>query len=224
MAQFASREGGDRWRLNAQVETADTPYLLRAGKVTIPLQLQTGINSELPGAIDAIVTRDIYDTATGDHLLIPQGTKVRGAYSSDVAYGQARVLVGLQRFVFPDDSALDVDSMPAADPEGFAGLRDRVDNHYLRIFGSAFGLSLVSAGIAYTQRGNQDAYGRPTFSGAVSEAVGQQFGQATAQMLNKNMNLSPTLEIRPGFRFTMVVTRDIRFPGPYRHKFARSTP
>lgn len=222
MLQFDNRQGGDRWRLDATVEAPDTPYLLRAGKVRIPLILKEGINSELPGQITAVVTRNVYDTGTGDNLLIPQGTQAQGAYSSDVAFGQARVLIAIQRLIFPDDSTLDLGAMPGADPEGYAGLKDRVDNHYVRIFGSAFLLSGVTAGISYSQRSSQNQYGVPTFSGALSEAVGQQLGQATAQLLNKNMNVAPTLEIRPGYRFTVVVVKDLRFPGPYKGSIPRS--
>jgi type IV secretion system protein VirB10 len=225
MAQFDNRQGGDRWRLDAQVEYADTPYLLRAGRVKIPVSLDEGINSQLPGQISATVTRNIFDTATGNHLLIPQGTTVQGAYSSEVAYGQARVLVALQRLIFPDDSTLDLGAMPAADPQGYAGLQDKVNNHYVRLFTSAFLLSGITAGVSYSQRSNQtNPYGAPSFSGAMSEALGQQLGQATAQLINKNMNLSPTLEIRPGFRFVVVVSKDLRFPGPYQGRPARSIP
>ncbi|MDZ5459286.1 TrbI/VirB10 family protein [Azohydromonas lata] len=222
MAQFDNRQGGDRFRLDSTVEAADTPYLLRAGKVSIPLILQKGINSELPGQIEAMVSRNIFDTRTGQHLLIPQGTVAQGAYSSEVVYGQARVLIAIQRLIFPDDSVMDLGAMPGADSEGYAGLKDRVDNHYVRIFGSAFLMSGVTAGIAYSQRSSQNPYGAPTFSGALSEAVGQQLGQATAQMLNKNMNLAPTLQIRPGYRFTLVAAKDLRFPGPYKGTIPRS--
>jgi type IV secretion system protein VirB10 len=221
MAQFDNRQGGDRWRLDARVEPLESPYTLAPGDV-IPVHLQVGINSELPGQIKAMVTRNVYDTATGKHLLIPQGTNVIGAYSSEVAYGQARVLAGWQLLNFPDGSHMDIGAMPGADPEGYAGLHDRVNNHYVRLFGSAFLMSGITAGIAYSQRGVQDAYGRPTFSGAMSEAVGQQLGQATAMLLAKNLNLSPTLEVRPGFRFTVVVVKRMTFPAPYQATVAKS--
>lgn len=222
MAQFDNRQGGDRWRLDAQVQPLESPYTLAPGDV-IPVHLQEGINSELPGQIKAMVVRNVYDSATGQHLLIPQGTTVIGAYSSDVAYGQARVLAGWQLLNFPDGSHMDIGAMPTADSEGYAGLRDRVNNHYVRVFGSAFLLSGITAGISYSQRSNQtNPYAGPSFSGAMSEAVGQQLGQATAQLLNKNMNLSPTLEIRPGFRFVVVVTKRMKFPGPYQGALARS--
>lgn len=222
MAQFDNRPGGDRWRLDAQVEPLESPYTLAPGDV-IPVHLQVGINSELPGQIKAMVTRNVYDTATGKHLLIPQGTNVIGAYSSEVSYGQALVLAGWQLLNFPDGSHMDIGAMPGADPEGYAGLHDRVNNHYVRLFGSAFLMSGITAGIAYSQRGVQDAYGRPTFSGAMSEAVGQQLGQATAMLLAKNLNLSPTLEVRPGFRFTVVVVKRMTFPVSYQGTVARST-
>jgi type IV secretion system protein TrbI len=149
--------------------------------------------------------------------LIPQGSRLVGTYSSSVAYGQERVLVAWQRIVFPDGKALDLGSMPGADSAGYAGFNDQVNNHYLRIFGSALMMSLVTAGVSYSQANNQSSLdGTQSLRGALSEAVGQQLGQATANMLNKNLSIAPTLEIRPGFRFNVVVTKDLTFSKPYR--------
>lgn len=215
MAQFDGQP--NRWAHDAQVQAPESPYMLLAGGV-IPAILQDGINSELPGQIRGQVSRNVYDTATGEHLLIPQGTQLVGAYSNDVAYGQSRVVVAWQRLVFPDGKTLDLGAMPGADPAGYSGFSDKVNRHLLRTFSSAFLMSGIVAGITYSQNRGQSQYGAPTASSVLSEALGQQLGQVTAQMIAKNLNLSPTLEIRPGFRFSVVVTKDLKLPGPF-HAF-----
>ena len=220
VAQFgkdSSGEPGDRWKLDSRLEAPRSPFELRAGFV-IPGTLISGINSQLPGQIMAQVAQNVYDTPTGKHLLIPQGSRLVGSYSSDVAYGQSRVLVAWQRIVFPDGKAMDIGAMPGADSAGYAGFNDQVNNHYVRLFGSAFLMSGVTAGITYSQRQNQatNTYGAPSASSALSEALGQQLGQVTAQLIAKNLSISPTLEIRPGYRFNVVVTKDMTFSKPYR--------
>lgn len=210
----------DRWQLTAKVEAPQSPYELRAGFV-LPATLISGINSELPGQIVAQVAQNVYDTATGKYLLIPQGSRLIGAYSSEVAYGQARVLVAWQRVVFPDGKALDIGSMPGADSAGYSGLHDQVNNHYLRIFSSALLMSGVTAGISYSQARNNNSgnvFGgnqTPSMSSELSQALGQQLGQVMARMIEKNLNIAPTLEIRPGYRFNVIVTKDLIFSKPY---------
>lgn len=215
-ARFGSPgPGGDRWQLDARPEAPRGPYLLRAGFV-LPAMLISGINSDLPGQIVAQVSQDVFDTATGKWKLIPQGARLVGQYASEVAYGQSRVLVAWQRIVFPDGKAMDIGAMPGADGAGQAGLRDRTNNHYVRLFGSALLMSGVTAGIAMSQRETPSPFGgAPTTSSALSEALGQQLGQVTAQMIAKNMGIAPTLEIRPGYRFNVIVTKDLGFPRPY---------
>jgi type IV secretion system protein TrbI len=212
VTRFAGGQG-DRWRLDAEPGAPRTPYELRAGFV-IPAILISGINSELPGQITAQVSQDVYDTARSKWKLIPQGSRLVGAYSSDVAYGQARVLVAWQRIIFPDGKAMDIGAMPGADSAGYAGFNDKVNNHYWRTFSSAFLMSAVTAGIATSQPENT-GYGRPGFGSAMSEAVGQQLGQVAAQIIAKNLNIAPTLEIRPGYRFNVIVTKDLTFSKPY---------
>lgn len=216
MGQFASANGSDRWKMDSQVEAPRSPFELRAGYV-IPATLISGINSELPGQIMGQVSANVYDTPTGKHLLIPQGSRLIGAYSSDVVYGQSRVLVAWQRIVFPDGKALDLGSMPGADSAGYAGFNDQVNNHYLRIFGSALLMSGVVAGVTYTQQQNQQqtVNGAPSAQQTMSAALGQQLGQVAAQMISKNLSIAPTLEIRPGYRFNVVAVKDLTFSKPY---------
>lgn len=213
-SQFDSK-GGDRWQLGEQVQAPRSPYELRAGFV-IPATLISGINSDLPGQIVAQVSQDVSDTATGSHLLIPQGSRLVGSYSNDVAYGQERVLIAWQRIIFPDGKALDIGSMPGADAAGYSGFHDQVNNHYLRIFGSAFLMSGVTAGVTLSQdNGNNSDSNNQRASDALSEALGQQLGQVMVEMIRKNMNIAPTLEIRPGYRFNVIVTKDMTFSKPY---------
>jgi type IV secretion system protein VirB10 len=216
VGQFDRAGREDRWRLDSQREAPRSLYELRAGYV-IPALLISGINSGLPGQIVAQCSQDVYDTATGKYKLIPQGSRLVGAYSNDVAYGQARILVAWQRIIFPDGTAMDIGAMPGADGSGAAGFNDQVNNHYVRLFASAFLMSAITAGITYSQRQNQTqtSFGAPTASSALSEALGQQLGQATAQLIAKNMNIAPTLEIRPGYRFNVIVTKDLVFSKPY---------
>ncbi len=213
MTRFAGTGQGDRWRLESKPEAPRTPYELRAGFV-VPALLISGINSELPGTIMAQVSQDVYDTPTGKWKLIPQGSRLVGTYASEVAYGQSRVLIAWQRIVFPDGKAMDIGSMPGADSAGYAGFKDQVNNHYFRVFGSAFLMSAVTAGIAKSQP-ESTPYGSPSFSSALSQSVGQQLGMVTAQLIAKNLNISPTLEIRPGYRFNVIVTKDMTFSKPY---------
>ena len=216
IGQFSDSGQGDRWKLDSKPEAPRTPYELRAGFV-VPATLISGINSELPGQIMAQIAQNGYDTATGKYLLLPQGSRLVGAYSSDVSYGQARVLVAWQRIVFPDGKAMDIGAMPGADSAGYAGFTDQVNNHYLRLYGSALLMSAVTAGITYNQHQNQSTIGyqQPSASNAMSQALGVQLGQVTAQMIAKNLNIAPTLEIRPGYRFNVIVTKDMTFSKPY---------
>lgn len=214
-SQFANSGQEDRWKLDSKPEAPRSPYELRAGFV-VPATLISGINSDLPGQIMAQVSQDVFDTPTGKWKLIPQGSRLVGRYSSDVAYGQSRVLIAWQRIVFPDGKAMDIGSMPGADSAGYAGFNDQVNNHYFRLFASAFLMSGVTAGITMSQNQDQQNNGnRQTASGALSEALGQQLGLVTAQLISKNMNIAPTLEIRPGYRFNVIVTKDMTFSKPY---------
>ena len=206
----------DRWKLNTHLEPPTTPYILRTGAV-IPALLLSAMNAELPGTVTAQVSQDVYDTPTGNYLLIPQGARLVGEYSNAIQYGQARIFVAWQRIIYPDGSALDIGAMPGADQQGEAGFNDQVDNHFVRIFGSAILMSAVTAATNWATNHNQVGFNSNGYSAssAISEAVGQQLGQATAHLLEKNLSIAPTLVIRPAYRFNIVVTKDLEFQTPY---------
>ena len=174
----------------------------------------------MPGQIIGQIAEDIYDTATGRYLLIPQGTKVFGMYASDVVYGQDAVLIAWQRIILPNGDALDIGSMPGTDGAGYSGFRDGVDNHYARIFGSALLMSAITAGVTYSQdsNNNQGPYAQPNAGSALSQALGQQLGQVTAQMIAKNLDIAPTLIIQPGYRFNVLVVKDIVLKKSYQRE------
>jgi type IV secretory pathway VirB10-like protein len=204
-----------RWALNNSMQTPK-PYTLSVGWM-LPGQFVGGINSDLPGQIKGIISRNVYDSATGKHLLIPQGTEAIGQYGSDVIYGQERILFAWQRLNFPDGRYLDLGSMQGADRGGYAGVKDQVNNHFMRVFGSAALMSFVTAGIEISQNDDGGSSQNSRRSGdALSEALGQQLGQATAQIIMRNLNIAPTLEIREGNKFSILVTKDITFDKPYK--------
>lgn len=207
----------NKWTLDSKVHTPTTPFEVLTGTV-IPAVLVTGINSDLPGQMIAQVSQNVYDTARGEHLIIPQGTRLIGQYGNSVAYGQERVLVAWNRIVFPDGKSIDIGSMPGATGAGYSGFKDKVNHHYWRLFGSAFLMSMISAGVVYSQdhyADDDDEYGRVTASSAMAEQLANQIGQTAAQLIQRNLSIAPTLEIRPGFRFNVVVTKDLVFSKPY---------
>lgn len=217
LGQFSGT--ADRYRLASQLEAPRSKFQVTAGASVIPAVLISGINSDLPGKIRAQISQNIYDTATGRYLLIPQGTQLSGEYSTQVLYGQQGVFVAWQRLIFPDGRTLDIGSMPGADSSGYSGFRDQVDNHYVRIYASAILMSGIVAGVALSQdSSNNTSTGtgqQTTASSAMSEALGQQLGQVTGQQISKNLNIAPTLQIRPGYRFNVIVTKDLAFTQPY---------
>lgn len=212
---YQGEPGRDRWELGHLQVPPRTPFELRAGAV-IPATMLTGINSDVAGQVMAQVAQHVYDTPTGDYLLIPQGSRLVGTYGSEVRYGQERVLVAWQRIVFPDGKALDIGAMPGADGAGYSGFRDRVNNHYLRIFAGALLLSGITAGVSLSSQGVYDrGYGRMSLGDTLSQSLGQQLGTVSAELVRRNMNIAPTLEIRPGYRFNVVVIKDLTFAKPY---------
>ena len=208
----------DRWKLNTQLEPPATPYILRTGWV-IPALLLTAMESELPGTITAQVSQDVYDSGTGNYLIIPQGSRLVGEYANAIQYGQARIFVAWQRIIYPDNSALDIGAMPGADEQGEAGFSDQVNNHFVRLFGSALLMSAITAGVTYSQAQgqNNDSNGNQVSHAGdiLSQALGQQLGSATSALLEKNLSIAPTLKIRPGYRFNILVVKDLTFARPY---------
>ena len=195
-------------RLAAKREDPVSPFELKAGAV-IPATMIGGVSSDLPGQILGQVSENVYDTATGRYILIPQGAKLVGTYDNSVTTGQERVLIAWTRIIYPDASALDLGKMPGADEGGFAGFHDKVDDHFLKVFGNAILLSVVSAGVQLSQGNANNQTSGLTTQQTIAAALGQQLGQLGQETARRNMQVQPTLEIRPGYRFVVMVTKDI---------------
>lgn len=194
--------------LQQKKEKPISPYELKAGWI-IPAVLITGINSDLPGSILAQISQNVYDTATGRYLLIPQGTKAVGEYKSNIVYGQERVLTAWTKLIFPNGDTLNLEGMNGTSQDGYSGFTDQVNNHYLRIFGSAFLMSSITAGIAMSDKSSSSSSEKETNADkAMSQAI-EQMSTVASEMIRKNMNIAPTLEIRPGYKFNIFVTKDI---------------
>ncbi|WP_026784737.1 IncP-type conjugal transfer protein TrbI [Pleomorphomonas koreensis] len=195
-----------------QVVAQQSPYELKRGSV-IPATLITGINSDLPGRITAQVSQNVYDSATGYRLLIPQGTRLMGRYDSKVAFGQSRVLVVWTDIIFPNGSTLQIGGMAGTDAEGYGGFNDQLDNHYFKTFGSAVLLALIGTGVDMAVPENSTLANQTTASDAVRRNFAETFGRVTERTISKNLDIQPTIAIRPGFRFNVLVDQDIVFPG-----------
>src|SRR5258706_7737239 len=128
----------------------------------IPAILEQGINSDLPGEVKALVRSNVYDTATGKYLLIPQGSRLVGVYDSQIAYGQNRLQVIWTRILYPDGSSINLDGMMGQDIQGMAGLHDQVDNHYKRLIVSALLTSAFAAVGWMSQADNTHLLTTPT--------------------------------------------------------------
>jgi type IV secretion system protein VirB10 len=215
---FERTKASDKQWQASSTRIAGQKFELKTGAV-IPAVMISGINSDLPGKIIAQVSQNVFDTATGNYLLIPQGSRLYGVYDSRIIYGQERVLVAWNRIIFPDGSAITLESMPGTDSAGYSGFNDKVNNHYFRVFGSALLMSLITGSTAYAvdtmTPESSLTNSTPSLQQQMTSSLATQLGQTTSQMLTKNMNIKPTLEIRSGYRFNVTVTKDLVFKGPY---------
>ncbi|APO69861.1 conjugal transfer protein TrbI 1 (plasmid) [Rhizobium gallicum] len=191
-------------------------YELKRGSV-IPAALITGINSDLPGRITAQVSQNVYDSATGHLLLIPQGARLFGRYDSKVSFGQSRVLVVWTDLIFPNGSTLQIGGMAGTDAQGYGGFNDKVNNHYWRTFGSAALIALIGTGIDASMPQSSTLATQETASDAARRNFAESLGRVAEQTISRNLNVQPTLEIRPGYKFNVLVDQDIVFPKAYRN-------
>lgn len=186
-----------------QLQAPISPYQLMAGTI-IPASLVTGLNSDLPGQVIAQVTENVYDTATGAHLLVPQGSRLIGKYDSVIAYGQSRALVVWSRIVMPDGTSIVIENLPGVDLAGYAGVKDKVDYHTWKLFQAAILSSVLSVA---------SEIGRDSDDDQIIEALrdgGQRtINQAGQQVVTKQLAVQPTITIRPGWRLRVIVNKDL---------------
>ena len=191
-----------------QVKKPRSPYELLAGTV-IAAALVTGLNSDLPGQVIAQVTDDVYDSVTGQILLVPQGSRLIGKYGSIVSYGQSRVLLIWTRLVMPDGSSIVLDNLPASDTEGYAGLEDGVDYHTWGLLRGIALSTLLGVSSELATNGNEETSGSGNVIVALRQSGDSSANQAGQSIVSKDLAVQPTLTIRPGFPVRVIVNLDI---------------
>ena len=200
--------------LDRERKAALGKYEVKAGWL-IPAVLEQQLDSDLPGLIRALVRENVYDTVSGKYILIPAGSRLVGIYNSHVGYGQKALQAVWRRVIFPDGSSLSLGGFEGDDGEGAAGFRDQVDNHWARIFSGALLTSLFAAGIELSQGQNSSVLSQPSYGQQIGQAVGQQVGQVGVEVTRRNLNIQPTLIVRPGYRFFVRVEKDLLFRAPF---------
>lgn len=180
-----------------------SPYVVQAGSV-IPAALITGIRSDLPGQITAQVTENVYDSPTGAYLLIPQGAKLTGQYDSQVAFGQSRVLLVWNRLIMPDGTSIVLERQQGADAEGFSGLDDEVDHHWGQLFRAAALSTLLGMGSSVGSSSNESDIAK-----AIRESTQNSLSNVGQQVVGRQLDVQPTLTVRPGFPVRVIVNRDL---------------
>lgn len=181
----------------------NSPYQLMAGTI-ISASLITGINSDLPGVVMAQVTENIYDTVTGQYLLVPQGARLMGRYDSKIAQGQRRAMIIWQRLLMPDGSHITLDNMTASDQAGYSGLNDGVDFHTGDLMKGIALSSLLGVGSELAVGGDQNSLLR-----ALTDSTQKTTNQAGQAIVEQYLNQKPTLTIRPGWELKVIFTQDL---------------
>ena len=198
--------GSTETRNSGNLQMPSSPYQVMAGTV-IAGALVTGIKSDLPGDVIATVTEPVYDSATGKFLLIPQGSRILGKYNSQVSYGQSRVQVVWNRVILPDTSSLTLDNLVGTDPAGYAGLEDDVDWHWNRIVAGAVLTTLLGVGAELAAPENRQDGNRIVIAGR--DSAQDSINQVGQEITRRNMDIQPTLTIRPGLPVRVIVNRDL---------------
>jgi type IV secretory pathway VirB10-like protein len=203
---FIVKAGDTSTRNLGSLQLPASPYQVMAGTI-IPAALVTGINSDLPGQVIANVSEAVYDTATGRHLLIPQGSRLIGRYDSQVAFGQRRVLLVWTRLILPDTSSVALDRLPGIDPAGYAGLEDGVDWHWDRILAGAALSTLLGIGAELAVPESRTDGNRIVIAGR--ESAQDTVSQVGQEITKRNVSIQPTLTIRPGFPIRVMASKDL---------------
>jgi type IV secretory pathway VirB10-like protein len=204
---FLSARRASPVALNQKLLSPTSRYQLMAGTV-IPGLLLTALNSDLPGQILGQVSQNVFDTVSGNHLLLPQGTKVIGEYDSRIVYGQERVLIVWTRLILPNGKSVSLEGMPGVDLSGSAGLADKVNHHWGRLITGVVLSSLLGAGAQIAQGRTYNTFD-PSYGELAAQGFAQNMNQVGQQITRKDLNIQPTIEIRPGYRFNIFVNRDM---------------
>jgi len=194
---------------------APSPWMLFQGTV-IPSVLITPVTSDAPGTLTARVTRDVYDDVRAQRLLVPKGSRLYGAYMNEVGEGQERVLMAFSRLIFPNGQSVRLSGFSGADSMGRSGLPADVNSHFWRMFGAGF----LIAGVAKvfdraSGQQNITVINQAGGSTTLTDSAGQILTETARRVLEKNQNISPTLSLPEGYKFNVIVNRDMAL-APYK--------
>lgn len=208
--QWSQRNANDNFYLAKGLIDPISDYEVKSGTV-IPATLVSGMNSDLPGQIIGQVRQNVYDSKTGRYLLIPQGSKLIGTYDVGVTMGQQRGLVAWSRIIFPDGASMSLNNMQGTDKAGYSGFKDKVDNHYGRVFGQAALVSMFSAlgQIAVNKDSSENQSRSQDNRETLAEELGRQWSQTGQELIRRNLNIAPTIRVRPGYEFNVMVNKDM---------------
>lgn len=219
---FLTQEGGGRTPQGYSENTRKAqiaPLELKAGTV-IPGLLLTGINSDLPGMVLGQISENVYDTATGAWLLVPQGARLLGVYDSKITQGQKRVGIVWNRIVYPDGSSLNIAGSPGADMAGYIGIKGKVDHHYSQLLLAGLFTSFFTAAVDIASDNKDDTAGnnnqKKSAKDVLVETTGTTIANIGAKLAEKALEIQPTIVIKPGSRFNVMVQQDVIFPEPWR--------
>ncbi|HLJ28365.1 MAG TPA: TrbI/VirB10 family protein [Candidatus Angelobacter sp.] len=175
------------------------------------------LNGDFAGPVICQISTDVY---SHDHaeLLIPAGSRILGETKKVNDVGQERLAVVFHRLIMPDGYAVDLDQAPGLNQIGETALHDQVNNHYFRIFGASIAIGAI-AGLSTIGANNSTVTGLPTSnSSAYREGVAGSTSQSSLQILNRFLNVLPTITIREGHRVRIFLTQDLLLPAYSNHR------
>ena len=199
--------------MSSQIKKVVSPYVLKAGSI-IPCVMISGLNSEISGPTIGQVSDNVYDSVSGSHLLIPQGSRIVGKYSNAVSYGVNRIGVGWNYLSYPNGDSVELSGVPGSDSEGFNGLTGTVDNHYWQLYGASFIMGVITGAMQYSQNNTNSnsqigAYQNPSVGQTMAGSLGQQMGQTGMLITQKGLNIAPTIIVPQGNQFIIILEADL---------------
>ena len=203
--KFLQEQRSSGFYLNSFQQSQISPYEIKVGSI-IPAVLVTSINSDLPGGIIAQIRENVYDSTTGKHLLLPQGSKIYGIYDSNISYAQNRILIVWQRIVLPNGESIALENMPGVDLSGSAGLRDKTNYHSLQLLRGVVLSAVFGAGTAIV---TYEKDGDNNYMSEAGRGAGENIDTIGQKMADKDLNRQPTIEIRQGNKFNILVHKDM---------------
>ena len=189
-----------------------SPYELKAGSI-IPAVLLTGVDTERAGPVVATVSRNVFDTVSGRHLVLPQGARLIGRHEGESAYGDRRAFLVWDRLILPNGKSLLLGGEPGVDAQGAVGVRGEVDRRLLPLLvGTLFAGAITTLGLAAR---DSDGRGAGSLLGDAGDAASIEGAQVGGRLVDRELQVRPSIRLRPGAPVRVMITRDLILE-PYR--------